>query len=52
MLRFDLTTLLSSITERYVNGLSFTRLKAIINSIGKARENSIVEKDVKKIKKC
>ena len=27
-------------------------LKAIINSIGKARENSIVEKDMKKIKKC
>ncbi len=27
-------------------------LKARINSIGKARENSIVEKDVKKIKKC
>ena len=27
-------------------------LKAIINSIGKARENYIVEKDVKKIKKC
>ena len=27
-------------------------LKARINSIGKARENSIVEKDAKKIKKC
>ena len=27
-------------------------LKARINSIGKARENSIVEKDVKKIEKC
>jgi len=26
-------------------------LKAIINSIGKARENSIVKKDMKKIKK-
>ncbi|GAJ08490.1 unnamed protein product, partial [marine sediment metagenome] len=30
----------------------FVSLKARINSIGKARENSIVEKDAKKIKKC
>ena len=30
----------------------YSCLKARINSIGKARENSIVEKDVKKIKKC
>ena len=35
-----------------MNSDSIRTLKAIINSIGKARENYIVEKDVKKIKKC